>query len=249
LAKIAGLGVAALVIAGALLWMLLMDPYARGPAIKGKPLAFWTRQLRAGQMNRDVIRALATERGVAVPALVKQLSLPDSAASDYAKRLWRRLPPTVQNKVPTPTTRGELRAGAAFALVMIYENDFLETAAPTLSEAQMMLPALTKALQDQNVNVRLNAAIALRSLAVISAQAIESCDAALKDPHWSVRANAVNALGRLGKSDERAIPSLKSALADSRPEIRKLAAIQLERLGIPPRRDDASGATSRNDPQ
>jgi len=238
-ARIAGLGVAVLAVAG-VLWLLLHDPDSQGPLIKGKPVAYWTRQLRTGHMDPDVIITLANEKSVAIPALVRQLSLPDSAAKDFTKRLWRRLPPMLRDRVSEPTTRADRREGAAFALAVIYQNEFLGTAAPALAEAQMMLPALTRALQDRDVYVRLCAANALGNLGVISAPAIESCDVALKDTNWWVRANAAMALGRLAKSNAQAIPRLKSALADSHPKVGKQAVTELERLGMPPQQDDAS---------
>ena len=243
LARIAGLGVLALAVAGGVLWFLLDDAESRGPLIQGKPVAYWTRQLRVAVVDPDVISTLASDKAVAVPALLRQLSLPDSRAKEVAKGLWRRLPPMLRARVPEPTTRAELRARAAFVLIVIFHNEFFEPAAPTLAEAQMMLPALTRALQDRDVNVRLFATVALGNLGVISAPAIESCDIALKDPNWGVRANAVHALGRLAKSDERAIPYLKSALTDSHLGVSKQAAEQLKLLGIAPPRDDAPSAT------
>ena len=248
--------------AGALLWVLLSEP--RGPLISGKPVAYWTRQLRAGHMDPvviavqgnsasywtrrlhaghmdpDVIGALASDKAVAVPALVRQLSLPDSRVKDAVKRLWRRLPAPLRARIPEPTTRGELRAGAAFALVMIWQNEFLPRSEPSLSEAQIMLPSLTKGLQDRNLWVRLNVAIALGHLGVISVQAIESCEVAMKDTDWSVRGNAVVSLGQLATTDARAIPHIKLALSDSHPGVRRRAA---EQLRIAPSRDDASIAT------
>lgn len=239
LARIAGLGVATLVAAGALLWLLLSDSH--GPLINGKPVAYWTRQLSLVQMDQRAINALAGEKAVAIPALVKQLSLPDLAVKDFAKRLWRGLPSALQDLVPEPTTRAELRAGAAFGLVSICE-DAIHPTRLSLSEAQMILPALTNALRDRDVTVRDFATDALGKLEVISSQAIEACEVPLKDPYWMVRCAAVHSLGRLGRSDERAIPCLKSALSDSRPLVREHAATFLELLG-PPLRNDASSAT------
>lgn len=242
-ARIASLGVAGLAVVGALLWFLLNDPESQGPLIQGKPVAYWTRQLNSlEQVDRNVIITFANEKSVAIPALVRQLSFPDSAAKDLAKSLWRRLPPMLRERVSEPITGAELRAGAAFALVLVYQEEFVPTQAPSLSEAQIMLPALTSALRDRDANVRILATEALANLGAISEQAIESCDVALRDAHWSVRLTAVNALGRLAKGDERAIPPLKSALSDSRPEVRKRAAEELEDLGITPPPDDASFA-------
>ena len=239
LARIAGLGVAGLAIAGAL-WFLLGDPESRGPLLHGKPVTYWTQ--RTAQRDPAAISVLAGDKAVAIPALVRQLSLRDSRVKDAAKGLWRRLPPMLRAGVPEPTTPWELRREAAFALVMIYQNDFAQTAAPTLSEARLILPALTRALQDTD-GVRLNASVVLGHLGVISAQAIEACEAARRDTHWLVRAHAVDSLGRLAKSDERAIPHLKAALSDSHTSVRRRATNALERLGITPPQDDASSAT------
>jgi len=236
-----------LAVVGAVLWFLLDDPAARGPLIKGKPVAYWTRQLlHPVPPYPDAMSTLANEKSVAIPALVHQLSLPDVAAKDFAKKLWLWLPGPLQARVPAPITRAELRAGAVLALAMIYEPLTIHTHAPSrpsLSEAQIMLPALTKALQDREAVVRIFAAGALGSLAVISTQAIDSCDAALKDPNWNVRANAVSSLGRLALTDEQAIPRLKSALSDSDAQVRKTATDALKGLGKVPQQKDASSAT------
>ena len=227
----------------ALLWLLLDDPESRGPLIQGKPASYWTRRLRADQVDPEVINAVASEKSVAIPALVQQLSLPDSTVKDFAKRLWLRLPAALRNRVPEPTTRAELRGGAAHALVVVCRRRSIARTGPTLSEAQLMLPALNRALQDRDARVRSFVTVALGYLGVISAQAIDACDVALKDQHWWVRANAVHSLGRLAKSDERAIRRLRSALADSHPQVHDLAAQRLELLGKASPRDDASSAT------
>jgi hypothetical protein len=81
LARIAGIGVGVLAVAGALLWVLLSEP--RGPLIKGKPVAYWSGQLRFVKSDSGVLSLLANEKGAAIPALVRQLSLPDSAVKDF----------------------------------------------------------------------------------------------------------------------------------------------------------------------
>lgn len=244
--RIAGLGLAGLAFVGALLWFLFDDRDSHGPLIKGKPVAYWTRHLLHGsKIAPDAISTLAAEKSVAIPALVQQLSLPDSAARGFPKNLWRRLPAMLRKWVPEPITPAEFRAASAFALDMIYRDEILltHTRVPSLAEAEMMLPGLARALQDRDMNVRRFATRALGNLGAVSTQAIDSCEAALKDPDSSVREEAIRALGRLARSDEKAVPRLKSALTDSRPEVRKEAAEQLERLGIAPPRDEASNAT------
>jgi len=65
---VAGLGVAGLAVAGALLWLLLNDADSQGPLIKGKPVAYWTRQFRPFPEDLDAISALAAEKSLAIPA-------------------------------------------------------------------------------------------------------------------------------------------------------------------------------------
>jgi hypothetical protein len=98
-----------------LMWFLLKDPHVPGPLIKGKPVTFWTRQLRVATFDVDVIGSPVTEKDVALPALVRQLSLHDSLVRDSVKGLWRQLPAGLRGRFREPMTSAELRAGAATA--------------------------------------------------------------------------------------------------------------------------------------
>jgi hypothetical protein len=249
LARITGLGVVLVPIVGALLWVWLSKSDASGPLINGKPATFWTRQLTPFPKDPEVITSLANERSLAIPTLVQQLSLPDVAVNDFAKKLWRRLPAALQARVPEPITRAELRAGAAFALARLYERGFIGPTAATLSEAKIIFPELAKALHDRDLTVRVFATRALGKLDVISAKAIDACAVALKDPIWMIRSAAVDSLGRLASSDERAIRLLTAALSDSHPQVRKEAADLLELRGIQFQRDDALSVTNRSERQ
>ena len=142
LARIACIGVA--VLAVVVLWLLLHTPASHSPLIQGKPLAYWTRQLSLSPLDQDAIDALASEKAVAMPALVKQLLLPDSRIVDAVKGLWGRLPAPLRDRIPKPTTRAELRAEAGNALMRVYgtkapQNEDVSArrdAAPSATEAK-----------------------------------------------------------------------------------------------------------------
>ena len=246
--KLARIGAIALLLVTsmtALLWFMLKDPQVPDPLIGGKPITWWTRQIRAGEVNGSVIDALVRGKDVAIPALIRQLSIPDAPARDSVKRLWRQLPPWLRSRLPEPTTTAELRRGAAWGLRLMYcneDDEFLPPPAPTPAEAQMLLPALTNALHAGDVIVRLNTALVIGHLEVMAWEATEACAEAVQDRNWMVRANTMYSLGRLAKLDERATPMLKLALSDPHPEVREKAAKVLGELGLPPNLGDSPGA-------
>lgn len=94
--------------------------------------------------------------------------------------------------------------------------------------AQTALPALTRALDDDDSLVRVAATGALRSC---GAQALNPLRKALRDKDASVRAVAAEGLGRLGRHALPALPDLANALSDRELGVRISAVSALERLG------------------
>ena len=220
--------------------LLLSEPASPRPLVGGKPVTFWTRQLRPSRFDEGVIAALVTEKEVAIPALIQQLAIRDRPIRDFIKLLWRKLPPSLQTKFAEPVTSAELRAGAASGIMFLYTKglSLIQVPEPSLTEAQLLLPALTKGVHDSDQFVRLWSAAALSHLRIVAPEAIEACAAALQDPSQLVRANAVYSLGHLGKANKRAIELLKLAVTDPDPDVRGRALEAIDEL------EDSFGDTS-----
>ncbi len=121
-------------------------------------------------------------------------------------------------------------------------------------------PALIKALDDGNGNVRRTAAEALIkipseadmiipalvgalkhgdytfqvALRKMGAPAVPALVEALKDERWVARKGAANVLGMLGRRATESAPALLEALKDERREVRAAAARALGGIGAPP---------------
>src|SRR6476661_7910311 len=90
------------------------------------------------------------------------------------------------------------------------------------------IPALMKALQDKNLQVRRSAA---QVLAKIGPPAIPDLAQALNNPNADVRSSAAEALGGIGAEAITALPQLVFLLQDSNPDVRSSAAEALGGIG------------------
>ena len=86
------------------------------------------------------------------------------------------------------------------------------------------IPILTELLKDEEANVRLHAAQALRNLGPEAKPAIPALIGSLKDEHGMVRAQAAWTLGKIGPEAKPAIPVLTELLKDEGPLVRLGAA-------------------------
>lgn len=89
---------------------------------------------------------------------------------------------------------------------------------------------LTQALQDEDADVRLVAAMYLKSRREKAGPSAEALVALLKDKHEGVRREAVEALSAIGFP---AVPALVKALADPDPRVRIAALDGLGNIGRP----------------
>ena len=97
--------------------------------------------------------------------------------------------------------------------------------------ARPAVPALTRRLQDESVEVRAQAAEALGTVAQSEPAAAQALATALGDEDDRVRRNAAFALVRLGSHAEPAVPALRDVLYDRDRYVRGDAAQALLRIG------------------
>lgn len=90
-----------------------------------------------------------------------------------------------------------------------------------------VLPQLAKALRDEYLDVRMNAAHALRKA---GAAAVPVLVQALRDEHFWPRYNAARILSQIGPAAKAATPQLGQALADKAIDVRHAAAEALANL-------------------
>ena len=96
-----------------------------------------------------------------------------------------------------------------------------------VGRSKAAIPALIKALEDSDWNVRRSATDTLGKIG--SEAAIPALLQALEDSDWNVRRSAADTLGKIGS--EAAIPALLQALEDSDWKVRKNAANALRKIG------------------
>ena len=92
------------------------------------------------------------------------------------------------------------------------------------------VPALMKALEDQDANVRWGAAYALGEIGAGSVDAIPALVKLLQDNNEVVRLSATGALGEVGKD---AVPILIQALQSEKLGVQAYVAWALGKIGVP----------------
>ncbi len=80
---------------------------------------------------------------------------------------------------------------------------------------EAVIPSLIEALQNQNVEVRINAVRALGGMGTDAKPILSALMVALKDPDKLVRYNTAIALTNIGEETKTALPLLLEALQDS----------------------------------
>jgi len=117
----------------------------------------------------------------------------------------------------------------AEAVVALLDADDPRQALDRLGElGPAAVPALTRALFDDDAKRRLIAVLALDRLGGAARPASAALVRLLTDPEPTVRATAALALGKI---DRRAVPALVAALRDEGPSVRVAAAHSLAQLG------------------
>ena len=207
------------------LWLTTRIHSRREPTYGGKPVSYWARQSRHA-VEDDSGRALRQMGGIAVPCLTNQLTLKDGPLQKSWLWIWARLPTAMKARFPQPVKASEFRAAAAWDLLYL---------GPAAKDA---VPSLIAALKDDDLFVRLDAAVAFGHIGPEAAPAIPALVQALTNQHRGVRFNSAYSLGLLGPLAKDAVPALKVALNDADPDVRTKALEALQKI---------DRATSRSD--
>ncbi len=158
-------------------------------------------------------------------------------SEDNVKRVraLRKISEMGENAIPVIPTIIDLLDENTF--VLLENDDKLNETTSIEKEAKLALvkigkPAvnpLIKALKDEDVLIRRNAAEVLGLIGSVSA--VEPLIAILKDTDDNVREKVAESLGKI--KDKRAIYPLIETLSDNNPNVRKSAAFALGELGDP----------------
>ncbi|MBI2823842.1 MAG: HEAT repeat domain-containing protein [Planctomycetia bacterium] len=114
-------------------------------------------------------------------------------------------------------------------------TDAVDTLARLGPRAKTAVPALTKALADEDVEVRWRSARALGAMGGAAAAAVPSLVEHLADPEAAVRAQSAAALGKIGVKDAAAVTALTKVVADPEPRVRRSAIQALVRAKPDPK--------------
>ncbi len=158
-------------------------------------------------------------------------------SEDNVKRVraLRKISEMGENAIPVIPTIIDVLDENTF--VLLENDDKLNETTSIEKEAKLALvkigkPAvnpLIKALKDEDVLIRRNAAEVLGLIGSVSA--VEPLIAILKDTDDNVREKVAESLGKI--KDKRAIYPLIETLSDNNPNVRKSAAFALGELGDP----------------
>jgi HEAT repeat protein len=94
-----------------------------------------------------------------------------------------------------------------------------------------ILPALRKALKDEDEEVRGHAAQALGEMGLAAREAVPDLIETLHHKAWTTRLDAASALGEIGPAAKAAVPALIQALDDPEERVQKWAIHALKEIG------------------
>ena len=170
-----------------------------------------------------LIKTIEKERGVATNALVK---IGKPAVIPLVKAL--------------DSNSWQIREGALVALSLIgpidkdlsnqLHGEYYRTL--PISEANIAVPKLIKALEDKNKNIQRDAAATLANIGPGAKAAVPALIKALGYNDKIVSKHALIALGRIGPDAKSAIPALIYAIEDNEPNIRRYAAYALRNINV-----------------
>ncbi|MGA2090635.1 MAG: HEAT repeat domain-containing protein [Endomicrobiales bacterium] len=160
--------------------------------------------LKNNVVRYHALEALERIGDVAVPALVDSLKNPDVDTRALAVEAlgWVGLSGASGLVEALRDTNSTIRYNAAFSLV-------------NSTDASFAVPVLIKALKDEDVVFRRNAAEALGRIGSAAKSAVPGLIEAVRDSDADVRYNAVEALGHIGPDAKSAVPGLITALKDT----------------------------------
>ncbi len=111
------------------------------------------------------------------------------------------------------------------------ENQRIQAIEALSKGGNQAIPALRKALKNNNQQIRSGAAFALGKMGKVASTTIPDLANLLQDSDETVRANAVFALGKMGKLAKPVVPKLAEVLNDKNPSIRVSVVRLFENLG------------------
>src|SRR5207245_11501197 len=114
--------------------------------------------------------------------------------------IWARLPTAMKARFPQPVKASEFRAAAAWDLLYL---------GPAAKDA---VPSLIAALKDDDLFVRLDAAVAFGHIGPEAAPAIPALMKALTNRHPMVRLNSAYSLRLLGPLAKDHVPGVKAPM-------------------------------------
>ncbi|MGE3807476.1 MAG: HEAT repeat domain-containing protein, partial [Gemmataceae bacterium] len=185
-----------------------------------------TKKLKEGDVQQRLaaLQTLSKLTGdQAVPALVQALNDPSDevGAQDVQalRKIGAKALPELVKAMSAKDATSTLKARGAETMIGI---------SPLSDDA---LGVLLKGIEDPDVYVRVQSAIALGKSDTHAPKAVPVLAAALKDDSDVVRLLAINALGAMGPVAQPAIPALQGVLNDSDPDIRDAASTALKSIG------------------
>lgn len=213
------------------------------PSYAGRPLDYW-QDLLAQHVDKDsnedkeqcrraaqALGQFGPQAKEAIPLLTQTLQSPSREARGCAVDALGRIGLDAQAAVPAIIAEVDLPKDHINYAPLA---DFRRVAARALGRigigATAAIPVLEKALQNEDPLYRVQAALALWSIAS-HPQAVPTLQAALKLNDREAVFDAVQALGQIGPGATAAAPDLVAALAHEDPDVRRAAADVLVKLG------------------
>jgi HEAT repeat protein len=247
--------VAAILGAVVALFLVLWPPE---PKYQGRTVTAWLDDWATNKQNGSYYEAIEHIGTNALPYAVHSLALNDSRGRSNYSRLWTTLPDRLKRLFPAPRPLLKVVDGAnvffylgtnsipqAIALLKHDSPTVRQAAALGLATirrkstaANQAIPALIEALADQDQEVRLYAALALKEMGADASNAVPALAKVVADTGigpstnslFYLRAAAAVALGKIGPAASRALPVLKTALLESNSYLRGQTAVAIWRI-------------------
>lgn len=194
----------------------------RNISVQGKSIFEWAIQLNGPEGTQEAEKVIRQTGSAAVPPLITALEAKDS----LFKKPFLTIAPSLPKRMRTslhrtlnPNEKGRLRLGAVRALALL---------GPIAKPA---VPALARAMKDENPEIAMRAAFALGRL---GSSGVPRLIDAMNSKRDSTRLLAIQGLGLAGREAREASPELIRALQDSNRKIAEQALDTLRRFGEGP---------------
>jgi len=221
----------------------LGQPGAALPTYAGQPLSYW-QELLATHVGRDsdadkeqcrraaqALGSLGPDAQESVPLLVQALESSSTEVREFAADALGRIGREPQTVVPAILAEADLPPEHVnYALLAAFRRSAARALGRFGAPAVAAVPMLDKALQNDDLLYRVQAALALWRISQ-HPQAIPTLRAAMQDSDAEVAFEAVLALAEIGLDAKAAAPNLVEALNHPDPDVRRAAASVLGSWG------------------